>query len=142
MERNRKWWFLGGLAIFALVVFYAVSESRGVDKSSGTVEVHGQSAPPPSPRTGRVAMIDLGATECIPCKMMAPILEELRVRYAGKADILFIDVWKEPEQAKIYGIRAIPTQIFFDEKGREVFRHVGFLDKKRIVEILSTVGVS
>jgi thioredoxin 1 len=87
-------------------------------------------------------MIDLGATECIPCKMMAPILAELKIQYAGKADILFIDVWKAPGQAKIYGIQTIPTQIFFDAKGREVFRHIGFMDKRQIVDILYKLGVS
>ena len=58
-------------------------------------------------------MIDLGATECIPCKMMAPVIEELKKDYAGRACIIFLDVWKDPAQAKKYGIRAIPTQIFF-----------------------------
>lgn len=91
---------------------------------------------------GRVTMIDLGATECVPCKMMAPILEELKKEYAGKADIIFIDVWKDPPQARKYGIRAIPTQIFFDAEGKEVFRHTGFMDKKRIVEVLTRLGVS
>ncbi|MBM9606499.1 thioredoxin fold domain-containing protein [Desulfopila inferna] len=87
-------------------------------------------------------MIDLGASECIPCKMMAPILEELKEEYQGKADIIFIDVWQKPDQAKKYGIRAIPTQIFFDADGREVQRHVGFLDKKQIIKILRELGVS
>jgi len=87
-------------------------------------------------------MIDLGATECIPCKMMAPIIEELRNEYAGRADIIFIDEWEDPAQAKKYGIRTIPTQIFFDAEGREVHRNTGFMDKKRIVAILSRLGVS
>jgi thioredoxin 1 len=91
---------------------------------------------------GKVTMIDLGATECIPCKMMAPIIEELKKEYAGKADIIFIDVWKNPDQAKKYGIRAIPTQIFYDANGKEVHRNVGFMDKKRIVEVLTRLGVS
>lgn len=95
-----------------------------------------------SPATGRVTMIDLGANECIPCKMMAPILEELKKEYDGRADIIFIDVWKFPDQAKKYGIRAIPTQIFFDADGQEVYRHTGFMDKKRIVDVLSRLGVS
>ena len=89
-----------------------------------------------------VTMIDLGATECIPCKMMAPIIEELKKEYAGRADIIFIDVWKNPAQAKKYGIRAIPTQIFFDADGREVHRNTGFMDKQRIVEVLIRLGVS
>jgi len=88
--------------------------------------------------SGRVTMIDLGATECIPCKMMAPILKELEREYAGVADIVFIDVWKNPAEGRKYGIQTIPTQIFFDSDGNEVFRHVGFLDKKPIVEILTT----
>jgi thioredoxin 1 len=87
-------------------------------------------------------MIDLGATECIPCKMMAPIIEELKKEYAGRANVIFIDVWKHPDQKKKYDIRAIPTQIFFDADGREIFRHTGFLDKARIVEILRRLGVS
>ena len=86
-------------------------------------------------------MIDLGADECIPCKMMAPIIEELKKEYAGRADIIFIDVWKNPKATKNYGIRAIPTQIFFDARGREVHRHTGFMEKARIVEILTRLGV-
>ena len=92
--------------------------------------------------TGLPRLIDLGADKCIPCKMMAPILEELKKEYAGRAEIIFIDVWKDPDQAKKYGIRAIPTQIFFNAEGREVHRNTGYMDKKRIVDILSRLGVS
>lgn len=142
MKRNRKWWMIGGLFFIAVAVVYAVTESGSGTNPSGTVGLQAQSTPMPSPGTGRVTMIDLGATECIPCKMMAPILAELKIQYAGKADILFIDVWKNPAQAKAYGIQTIPTQIFFDKKGREVFRHIGFMDKQRIVDILFKLGVS
>lgn len=142
MKRNRKWWMIGVLAFMAVVVVYAVTESRLGTNPSGTVGLQAQSTSLPSPGTGRVTMIDLGATECIPCKMMAPIIEELKIRYSGRADILFIDVWKDPVQAKAYGIHTIPTQIFFDRNGREVFRNIGFMDKKRIVDILSKLGVS
>ena len=142
MKRNRKWWMIGVLAFIAVVAVYAVTESGPGNNPSGTVGPQTQGTPPPSPGTGRVTMIDLGATECIPCKMMAPILAELKFQYAGKADILFIDVWKDPVQAKTYGIQTIPTQIFFDRNGREAFRHIGFMDKKRIVDILTELGVS
>ncbi len=79
-----------------------------------------------------VTMVDLGADTCIPCKLMAPILEKLEVEYKGKAAIVFIDVWKNPDHAKKYGIRVIPTQIFFDKNGTEKYRHVGFMDEKDI----------
>ncbi|MCK5473216.1 MAG: thioredoxin family protein, partial [Planctomycetes bacterium] len=58
-------------------------------------------------------LIDLGADKCIPCKMMAPILEGLKEEYAGKFEVVFFDVWKNSDAAKKYEIRIIPTQIFF-----------------------------
>ena len=84
------------------------------------------------PRPNTVTMIDLGAKSCVPCKMMAPILEKLEAEYRGKADVVFIDVWQNPDEGKKYGIRAIPTQIFYNKKGEEVGRHQGFLDEKSI----------
>ena len=84
------------------------------------------------PRPNTVTMIDLGAKSCIPCKMMAPILEKLEAEYRGKADVVFIDVWQKPDEGKKYGILAIPTQIFYNRKGEEVERHEGFLDEKSI----------
>ena len=88
-----------------------------------------------------VTMVDLGAKKCVPCKMMAPILEELEAEYENRAAIVFIDVWENPKAGKEYGIRSIPTQIFYDADGQEVFRHVGFFDKAGIVEELKRLGV-
>jgi thioredoxin 1 len=93
------------------------------------------------PVKGMVTMIDLGAKSCIPCKMMAPIIEKLEKEYRGKAAIVFIDVWKHKEQATRFGIRAIPTQVFYDEGGKEVYRHVGFLAEKEIVAQLKRMGI-
>jgi len=93
------------------------------------------------PVKGHVTMIDLGAKKCIPCKMMAPIMVKMEKVYEGKAQIVFIDVWENRDQAPRFKIRAIPTQIFFNKKGEEVYRHVGFLDEKSIVEQLTKMGV-
>jgi len=93
------------------------------------------------PVKGMVTMIDLGAKKCIPCKMMAPIMEKVEKAYKGKAVIAFIDVWEHREQVYRFGIRAIPTQIFFDKNGKEVYRHEGFLAEKNIVAILEKMGV-
>lgn len=86
-------------------------------------------------------MIDLGAKKCIPCKMMAPILEKLEKAYEGKADIVFIDVWENRNQAPRFGIRTIPTQIFFDRDGKEIYRHTGYMDEAAIVSQLTKMGV-
>ena len=95
---------------------------------------------PPVPTPGMVTMLDLGAHKCVPCKMMAPIIENLQEEYRGKASILFIDVWENRSESKKYRLRAIPTQIFFDKKGQEIKRHVGFMDKESIVAILTELG--
>ena len=93
------------------------------------------------PIKGMVTMVDLGAKKCIPCKMMAPILEKLEKAYSGRAAIVFLDVWEDPKPAHRFGIRGIPTQIFFDKEGREVFRHAGFLSEEEIVRRLRDMGV-
>jgi len=79
-----------------------------------------------------VTLLDLGAHSCVPCKMMAPIIDKLRKEYKGKAAIIFIDVWENPGQGKKYGIRAIPTQIIYDKTGKEVARHVGFWSEEEM----------
>ena len=94
------------------------------------------------PVKGMVTMVDLGAGSCIPCKMMTPIITKLEKAYQGKAAIVFIDVWKDKEPAKRFGIRAIPTQIFFDKSGKEVYRHTGFMGEADIVSQLKKMGVS
>jgi thioredoxin 1 len=93
------------------------------------------------PVKGMVTMIDLGAKKCIPCKMMAPILEKMEKRYEGRAAIVFIDVWEHRNQASRFGIRAIPTQIFYNAEGKEISRHVGFMSEADIVKTLGRLGV-
>lgn len=85
-------------------------------------------------------LVDLGATKCIPCKMMAPILEDLKQTYAGKLDVQFIDVWENPDAGKKYGINLIPTQIFYDTTGKEQFRHEGFFAKEDILAKWKELG--
>ncbi len=97
--------------------------------------------PPEVPVKGMVTLVDLGAGTCIPCKMMAPILEKLEKVYRGKAAVVFIDVWKTPDEAKRFNLQVIPTQIFYDQKGKEVYRHMGFMAEKDIVSVLNKLGV-
>ncbi|MCC7409146.1 MAG: thioredoxin family protein, partial [Phycisphaeraceae bacterium] len=66
-------------------------------------------------------LVDLGASKCIPCKMMAPILDQLSQDYAGRLEVTFIDVWENPRAGEEHRVRMIPTQIFFDAQGKELF---------------------
>ncbi len=86
-------------------------------------------------------LLDLGADKCVPCKMMTPILEELRNDYAGALTVEFIDVWKDPPAAQPFGIKVIPTQIFFAQDGTELFRHEGFFSREDILAKWRELGV-
>jgi len=107
----------------------AITES----KQEGTENVEAEKSLP--------RLVDLGADKCIPCKMMAPILEELKTEYPGKLEVVFIDVWKNPDQAKKYKINLIPTQIFYDASGKELFRHEGFFSKESIMAKWKEFGI-
>ncbi|MFC1634091.1 thioredoxin family protein, partial [Planctomycetota bacterium] len=86
-------------------------------------------------------LVDLGADKCIPCKMMAPILDELKEEYAGRLKVEFIDVWKNPDAGNEYGIKLIPTQIFYGASGKELFRHEGFFSKEDILSKWKEFGI-
>lgn len=85
-------------------------------------------------------LLDLGSDKCIPCRQMQPILSDLRKAYKGKLQVDFIDVWKNPKANDLYEVEMIPTQIFFDSKGKELYRHVGFFGKKEIESKMKALG--
>jgi thioredoxin 1 len=89
----------------------------------------------------RPRLLDLGATTCVPCKKMAPVLEELQREYEGRLDVQFVDVWRTPGVANQYGVQSIPTQIFFDASGKELYRHQGFFAKEEILRKWGELGV-
>lgn len=89
----------------------------------------------------KVTFIELGADRCIPCKAMQPIMKEIAAEFEGKIQVVFYDVWKDPEPARKYKIQLIPTQVFVDPKGVEIFRHVGFFAKEEILKMLKDKGV-
>jgi len=127
-QKRRKW-----AARFAFALLAVAASWPGYAATSHDVRQ--------VPVKGMVTLVDLGAEQCVPCKMMAPILEKLKKAYEGKAAIIFIDVWKNTDEVRRFGIRAIPTQIFYDATGREVRRHVGFMSEKDIIDQLTRMGV-
>lgn len=85
-------------------------------------------------------LVDLGAKKCVPCKLMAPILEDLGRDFKGKMDVVFIDVWENSNAGNQYKIRVIPTQIFFAPDGKELFRHEGFFSREDILAKWKELG--
>nr|HPO10455.1 thioredoxin family protein [bacterium] len=100
------------------------------------------SANPAASTTGLPRLVDLGSKQCIPCKLMAPILERLRDEYQGTLVVEFIDVRESPDAGEQYGIRMIPTQIFFDAAGNELCRNEGFMSEEDILAKWREFGIN
>lgn len=92
-------------------------------------------------RSGKPTMVEFGATGCVPCDMMQPILDKLRRDYPQKMNVVFVHVGEEQILAARYGIQSIPVQVFFDDRGREVFRHVGFLGQPEVDKQIAAMGI-
>lgn len=88
-----------------------------------------------------VTFIELGADRCIPCREMQPIMRQIALAYKDKVQVVFYDVWKDPEPGRTYKIQLIPTQVFVDSEGREFHRHVGLYPKAEIVKLLKSRGL-
>ena len=133
--------FMGKVGKLAIVVVLAITVLAVVGMKRG-----GASAPSPQPTaqaSGSLPrLVDLGSTTCIPCKMMAPVLDELGKEYAGRMHVEFINVNENPDAGKPFGIKLIPTQVFIDASGKELWRHEGFISKQDILAKWRELGVS
>jgi thiol-disulfide isomerase/thioredoxin len=92
--------------------------------------------------SGKPSLVDFGATGCGPCDMMTPILEDLKVKYQGRLNVLFVHVRERQILGAKYGIQTIPVQVFFDKDGNEVFRHIGFFPQAEIEKRLAEMGAT
>ena len=149
MKNPAKVLIVAALAV-AVIGAVALKKNRGATELSPATPATAASPATPAGSATAAApaapaklpkLLDLGAGKCIPCKMMAPILAELKQEYAGKMNVEFIDVWQNPDAGKQYGIEMIPTQIFYDAEGKERFRHVGFYGKEDILGKWKELGV-
>ena len=86
-------------------------------------------------------LVDFGSTSCVPCKMMVPVLEELKTKYSSNLETIFIHVNEDPDKVKEFSINIIPTQVFFDATGTEISRHTGFISTADILATFQTKGI-
>ena len=126
-----------GVALFLLGASSPCACLSGVSGAGNLPVQKAEAAEKPLPR-----LLELGAHQCIPCKQMAPIIEALTQEFRGVLRVEFIDVWQaeNQERAKAYGIQSIPTQIFLDAQGRELWRHVGFISREDILNKWTELG--
>jgi thioredoxin 1 len=116
LKINQKW----------LETQYNIMKNNPVDKARSS---------------GKPTMIEFGATGCVPCDMMQPILESLRKKFPDTLNVEFVHVNEKQVLAGRFGIQSIPVQVFFDKNGTEVFRHTGFFAEKEVLAQLQKMGV-
>jgi thioredoxin 1 len=96
--------------------------------------------PKPAPEPEKVAakpkelpkMWDFGSENCIPCKEMLRILTPMMADYKDKVDIRIINVYEDKARTQQFRIVTIPTQVFIDAQGKELFRHIGVYPRDSI----------
>jgi thioredoxin 1 len=129
------------IAIVAALISSVVIALVVKQNKAGGSTVPAQFMPQQLTGKGLPVLIDLGSDQCIPCKMMAPIIEELKTEYSQTLTIHFLDARKLPALSKLYGIKLIPTQIFYDASSKELFRHEGFFSKEDILAKWKEFGI-
>ncbi len=148
MNKSSKIAVVALLVVAVALVIVAKQKASGPDDTPQltTSNASGESVPAYSPQAltgqGRPTLIDLGSDTCIPCKLMAPILADLKAEYAGTMDVHFLDIHQNQDLVPLYKINVIPTQIFYDATGQELFRHEGFFSKEDILATWKELGVN
>jgi thioredoxin 1 len=121
-----------------LVVFTVIScKKSNTENSNQTSAVSGKDS-----LKYKIEFVELGSVNCIPCKKMQPVMKSIEEKYKGLVKVTFHDVWKDEAPAKKYGIDLIPTQVFLDDKGKEIMRHEGFYPEDEIDKFLQSQGVN
>ena len=133
MKENTKNYLILGVLVTAVCGVIAFKSLQTHEAAAGLADdtVIGQ---------GKPVLLELGSHSCIPCKKMMPILNELSTQQS-EFTVSFVDVWQAEGKSEQYGIKSIPTQLFFDKDGKELFRHVGFYPKEDILAKWKEFGI-
>jgi len=139
-----NWISKGAIVALVLTAVAGVLVVKNLQAPADT-EPAAQSAAPtedakPPARAALPKLLDLGSVHCVPCKMMEPILAEMEEEYAGALVVEVVDVREQPDVAKERGVRLIPTQVFLDADGAELYRHEGFFSKDEILAKWAELG--
>ncbi len=120
----------------------AAKQNEEADRSSA-VAAETESSTTEKKGELKVTFVELGSVNCIPCRMMQPVMQDVEKKYPGQVKIVFHDVWTDQGRAEgaKYRIRVIPTQVFLDKNGKEYFRHEGFFPFEEVDRVLKQKGV-
>ncbi len=126
----------GDKLIVIVGLIFMIGCGRQPDKANAGTQTAKQQTKP------MITFVELGSVNCIPCKAMVPVMQAVEHKYGKQLQVVFHDVKKEPRYGEQYGIRLIPTQIFLNREGQEIFRHEGFFAEDSIVAFLQSQGLT
>ena len=128
--RKKMWFSSVLLGLTGVLVFWGCGNAAGIDDVLNSAK-----------KDGKMVMLELGSVGCIPCEQMKPVMEKLKTNYKGKLEVIFVDVRKDREDGRKFGVAMIPTQVFLDRSGKEIHRHIGFYRYEEIVPVLKKAGI-
>ena len=124
------------IRLIAFAAFLMLVALTGCSQAAGIDDVLNKAK-----KEGKVVMLELGSVGCIPCEQMKPVMEKLRTGFKDRLEVLFVDVRKDKDTAKRFGVFAIPTQVFLDKNSKEFHRHIGFFGYDEIVPVLKKTDI-
>ena len=125
------------LLVFVLVTIVSISGACSSGDTSDLASIPLQDVV----GNGKPTLAEFGWKECIPCKQMSPILEELAVEYQDRLNVVIVEVYDHMDVARQYEVMTIPTQIIFDRDGTRTNSHIGLWPKEQIVSKLKELGL-
>jgi thioredoxin 1 len=92
-------------------------------------------------KAGVPVIVEFGGEHCIPCMGMQPVLRDLQALLGKRGRVVNFWIQSHREVARQHRIMAMPTQVIFDAKGQEVFRHMGFFPRPEFEKVLKVKGI-
>ena len=137
MKRLTKYIMVAGLLTFA---FACSGQDTDTTKAGVNQKLNTDKSDTLKPM---ITFVELGSVKCIPCRKMQPVMKAIEDKYDDQIKVIFYDVWKSDQRkyGEEYDIRLIPTQVFLDKDGKEIFRHEGFFPEAEIDKFLQKQGL-
>jgi len=128
----------GKIIIGAGIILFLIGCGAGNSQKTNNEKKGTSAAQTGTSGAYQVTLIEIGSVNCVPCRMMTPILDDVKEEYKGVVRVVFYDVFtpQGKRDAAPFRIRVIPTQVFLDKDGKEYFRHEGFFPKDKVVQKL------
>ena len=127
--RSAMWGLIAVVALTAgVLVYWALAPTNPSPAQMPQWVDRVQAGVAEASKAGRVTVAELGSTACVGCREMKSNLQALQTQYGSRVHVVDIDIVKETAYIKLYQVKLMPTQLFYDAKGTLLGRHQGVID--------------